>query len=191
MENFENRIARRVKVAIWAVVSDLKRFISIDCLIRDASLTGCKIISSKVADLPDEICIKVQGLEQTIEGRIAWRSTRMAGVQFVWDAPEDLDRRINRRISIELPVAVSDRYHTRTVRGFICDASTSGCRIELDELELMPNDIWLRVEALTGEIKGRIVWRNGNKAGVRLLWSGDSYASDASLPAHDPIKAYL
>ncbi|MGI9383314.1 MAG: PilZ domain-containing protein [Methyloligellaceae bacterium] len=191
MEHLENRIARRVKVAIWAVVSDLRRFCSIDCLVRDASLTGCKIVSSKIADLPDEIYIEVMGLPQTIVGRIVWRSTRMAGVKFIWDAPEDLNRRTDRRVPIQFPVAISDTQHTRTFWGSICDASFSGCRIEIDQLGRVPDDIWLQVEGLTGEIRGRIVWRKGNQAGVRLLWSGDSTTPEAGASAEYRHKDYV
>lgn len=159
---------------MWAVVSDPNRLCNIDCLVRDASLSGCKIVSSLVADLPDEVRVQILGLPTAIQGRIVWRDARMAGVRFVWDAPKDLDRRGDRRVTTQFPVAVSDRDRRRTVRGLIGDASASGCRIELDQLALLPDEIWLRVEGLTGEIRGRIVWRKGREAGVRLLWSADS-----------------
>jgi hypothetical protein len=61
-----------------------------DCLVRDANRTGCRIVTSLVDDLPDEIWLTLDGVRKPIEGRIIWRKGKQAGVQFVWDDADDI-----------------------------------------------------------------------------------------------------
>lgn len=63
---------------------------SFDCLVRDATRAGCRIVTSLVDDLPDEIWLTLHGVRKPLEGRIVWRKGKQAGVEFFWDDADDI-----------------------------------------------------------------------------------------------------
>lgn len=54
------------------------------------------------------------------------------------------------------------------VRCAIRDATATSCRIVTSRAEDLPDDITLIVDGLATPIKGRIVWRSENAAGVEF-----------------------
>ncbi len=87
MRMSEQRSEDRFKVSLTATVSGTDGGPGVRCAIRDASSEGCKLVSSKVQELPETVQVAVEGIEQPIDGQVVWRSHRMAGVQFSW--PQD------------------------------------------------------------------------------------------------------
>lgn len=83
----EQRRHDRFKVSMRATVCDRseEQRVTISCLIRDASQTGCKLVSSRIHDLPDKITVEIPSLSRPIKGTIVWRAAPMAGVKFEWD----------------------------------------------------------------------------------------------------------
>lgn len=73
-----------------ASVSARGQIDSMDCLVRDATSSGCQIVTSQLADLPDEIWLTLDGVQKPVDARIVWRKGKQAGVQFEWDEPEDI-----------------------------------------------------------------------------------------------------
>lgn len=71
-----SRVAKRASVAARGSID------SIDCLIRDANETGCRLVSSRLADFPDEISLTVEGVNKPVDARIVWRAGKEAGVAF-------------------------------------------------------------------------------------------------------------
>jgi hypothetical protein len=63
---------------------------SLDCLVRDATRAGCRIVTSLVQDLPDEIWLTLDGVQRPLDGRIIWRQGKQAGVEFIWDDADDI-----------------------------------------------------------------------------------------------------
>lgn len=82
MGNDFKRSEERKSACIHAFVSDLADICNVKCIIRDASLKGCRIVSSRIQELPDVIQITPEGLERPIRGVIVWRNGNMAGVCF-------------------------------------------------------------------------------------------------------------
>ncbi len=78
----ERRVETRYKVSLRATVSSPRSKERMPCLIRDASRTGCRIVSSKAHRLPDHISLHIESLPSPIEGTVVWRTARMAGVHF-------------------------------------------------------------------------------------------------------------
>ena len=81
----ERRSESRRKVLLRAKASGVGETQAIDCVIQDASFSGCCLISDDVDKLPQEISLAISGFEETFIARVVWRKGDMAGVEFVRD----------------------------------------------------------------------------------------------------------
>ena len=81
MKADDKRNAKRKVVLKPARASDATGTIMVNCIVRDASTTGCMIVSSQVGELPEEILLDVDGIKGARKGIIAWRRPMTAGVQ--------------------------------------------------------------------------------------------------------------
>lgn len=79
----ERRKEPRKKALIHAFVSDFNDAVDLKCVIRDISKGGCRIASSYVQDLPRLIQIVPEGFDKPMTGKIVWRTSKFAGVQFL------------------------------------------------------------------------------------------------------------
>lgn len=61
-------------------------YATMDCLIRNMSPAGARLVFNAPAVLPDRFVLSIPSREQAINARIAWRSETEAGV--VFEAPE-------------------------------------------------------------------------------------------------------
>lgn len=84
----ERRSDERRRVSVRAKVSGVGETEAIDCFVRDASHSGCRIFSNYAINVPEYICLAVAGISRPIRGQIVWRNDRMAGVKFIWDEAE-------------------------------------------------------------------------------------------------------
>lgn len=80
----EKRRERRRAVHIPAQASDCAGATSINCIISNASKNGCRLEGRGVDTLPDEISLRIAGLDLPVRGGIAWRGPDCAGVQLLW-----------------------------------------------------------------------------------------------------------
>lgn len=82
-ETTERRSERRRSVFLRAKIYGVDGAQITECAIMDASASGCKIISDSIGDIPDQIVITIRGLGETFAGRLVWRNSDMAGIEFV------------------------------------------------------------------------------------------------------------
>lgn len=92
LEPVDRRSDERSKVAFRASVSARDGTNRLDCLIRDATRHGCRIVSTVLDDLPDDIELTIDGVAKPIDGRIVWRQDKQAGVEFCLEDPEKLEK---------------------------------------------------------------------------------------------------
>ncbi len=86
---YERRSEPRKKALIHAFVSDRADIVDMKCMIRNISKGGCCIASSYLQDLPRIIDIVPEGFDKPITGKIIWRTSKMAGIQFLSAAEEE------------------------------------------------------------------------------------------------------
>ena len=55
---------------------------AIDCLVRDVSPEGARLIFSQTGSIPDAIDLHIPQKEQTLRAEVQWRSDREVGVAF-------------------------------------------------------------------------------------------------------------
>jgi len=79
----DRREYARKQVLIPATVYDMNGSHPVRCVVRDASKTGCKIISSRCQDLPEQILLEVTNFKGMRKGRVVRRDSKTAGVIFV------------------------------------------------------------------------------------------------------------
>ena len=161
------------KISFRAIVSSAHDPDGFACIIRHGTVSGCQIVTSRIADLPDDIFLKVEALHDVISGRIVRRDMDTAEVEFRWDRDNALtnERRGAARRKANIPVMLYDADGTQTAFGMICDTSRTGCRIQCGKLATLGDDIVLEIKGITGPMKGRIAWRDKTVAGVALTWS--------------------
>jgi len=181
MGKVDQRKHTRNKVALHAIVSDRQQQNAIRCMIRDASISGCNIISRKVSNLPDKVLINISSLNQLIKGRIVWRNQDSAGIEFEWEANRPDDRRNASRQEVNILATITDNSDNKLADCIICDASMIGCRISCKELSTLPNDFLIDIPGLTEPVQALIVWRKDNLAGLVYVWKSDFYILDDTL----------
>ncbi len=90
---YERRSEPRKKALMHAFVSDREDIVDLKCVIRNISKGGCCIASSYIQDLPRIIEIVPEGFDRPMTGKIIWRTSKVAGVQFLNAAEaEDFER---------------------------------------------------------------------------------------------------
>ena len=86
MDAQSRRETHRFKVAIRAHISDSQSDEQIPCIVRDGSMSGCKIASSKARNFPERISVRIDRLTEPVMGRIVWSGDDVAGVAFFWQS---------------------------------------------------------------------------------------------------------
>ncbi len=82
MNETDKRTEDRKDVSIPATVRSMDGSFETACIIRQASKHGCEIVTRRVDQVPDIICLNIQGLKSPREGQIVWRVEHRAGVKF-------------------------------------------------------------------------------------------------------------
>lgn len=97
-------------------------------------------------------------------------STLPAGEKTQMTEQEDFgpDRRRRKRRQVALWAKVSWDDHGPKVRCAIRDATEKSCRIVTSHADEFPDEITLAIDGLAKPMKGRIVWRSENAAGVEF-----------------------
>ena len=110
MSTPDQRAHYRIRVPLRAVVSDRSGKNPQSCVIRDGNIAGCQIAVSRIEDLPDDICLQVEAFREKIYGRIVWRKTGRAGIEFQWSLKdaEDGERRRAPRRQMVIPLQIFD-----------------------------------------------------------------------------------
>jgi hypothetical protein len=89
----ERRHATRKKSFLRGCVYFNKRRGAMDCLIRDLSEVGARIIFSSAVNVPDVVELYIPQKEETIRARVKWRHGDEVGLAFpaAAEAPADGD----------------------------------------------------------------------------------------------------
>jgi len=91
MPNFhERRSEKRRKVYLRAKASGAGAKTAIDCTIHDVSRSGCKLQSSKIDSLENDLCLVISGFSEPIRGQLVWRNGNYAGIRFIRDGGDNL-----------------------------------------------------------------------------------------------------
>jgi hypothetical protein len=78
----ERRRATRQKSFLRGCVYFNNRRSAIDCLIRDISATGARLIFSSTVSIPDVVDLYIAQKEQTLSAHVHWRHGDEVGVAF-------------------------------------------------------------------------------------------------------------
>ena len=181
--HINERTSHRFKVALPAVAIDSKRKSHIPCVIRDGSISGCRIISSAIDELPDDIYLKIPDLEKIIKGHIIWRNCRAAGVEFNWAATPKNCNRHAARWDVDIPASLLDLNFNYLADCKISDASKTGCRIVAKDAAILPHEFRITILGLTEPVMVRLVWRKGNTVGLEFFWDSEIYTLDDTVDA--------
>jgi len=84
----ERRENLRRRVRLFGNLVDPDNEHNAVCLIRDASVEGCKIYSGFLHQFPDNVMIQLEGLSGPAPGTIAWREGNLAGIRFRFENAE-------------------------------------------------------------------------------------------------------
>jgi PilZ domain len=78
----ERRTSARHKSLLRGRIHFNNRQSAVDCLVRDLSDEGAKLIFADTAGIPDKIELYIPQKEQTLLARVRWRSDGEVGVAF-------------------------------------------------------------------------------------------------------------
>ena len=74
-----------------------------------------------------------------------------------------------RKIFLRAKVSGTGAGATKAIDCIIRDVSRSGCKLESEDINDLANDLCLAINGFRETIRGHIVWRDGNYAGVRFI----------------------
>lgn len=78
----ERRRTTRQKSFLRGCIYFNNRRSAVDCLIRDISGTGCRVIFSSTVQIPDVIDLYIPQKEQTLRAIVQWRQGEEVGLAF-------------------------------------------------------------------------------------------------------------
>jgi hypothetical protein len=78
----ERRIAQRQKSFLRGCIYFNNRRSALDCLVRDISATGARLIFSDTVTIPDVVDLYISQKEQTLRAHVQWRHGDEVGVAF-------------------------------------------------------------------------------------------------------------
>lgn len=91
----ERRKVPRQRSYMGGVLAFNRRWSTMECLVRDISPEGARLIVGSTSILPDELDLTIKQRERSYRVRLAWRDAEQAGVSFrgqdVPPAPTPLD----------------------------------------------------------------------------------------------------
>ena len=158
---------------VSALVVDLGDMSCFEASAVDLNDTGCWIVSDKVDLLKKEVGLRLAGKDKLVRGTVTAYADNEARVSFLADDQESGEKRREIRRSVWISTVVSGKTSPYLVKCRIVDASKSGCRLEADGLDRLPQDIEISIPGLDMPIAAKIIWRRNGQAGVRLNWPFD------------------
>lgn len=153
-----------------AIVVDLSDMSCFEAYARDLSSEGCWLVSNRIDLLKENVGLRIEGLDKLVHGKVVAFGDDEARVTFHVDAFREGEQRREPRKPVLIGAVVCGKTSSASLECRIVDASKSGCRLEADRIQGLPEQIEIFIPKLDMPIPGRIVWRNGNQAGVRLNW---------------------
>lgn len=82
----ERRAETRIDVSFPAVITDALSNESRDCVVCNASKSGCRVAVDNGFNLSDDVVLFVKAFGREMPGRIVWRTESHIGIQFSWAA---------------------------------------------------------------------------------------------------------
>lgn len=165
----EKREHQRFRVAILAHICEQTGGEPLRCLIRDVSLSGCRVVSRHLPYLSGLVSIQMPHITEVLDGRIVWRRDNVAGIEFIWGSAGG--RRDRMRRSLNIMVCVHDPAdHRLLLQATVTDASNDSCRLESDGIDQLPDEVRVKVPGLIEPVKARVAWRKSHAVGIEFHW---------------------
>lgn len=79
----DRRTTERKQTCIQAFATDLEDTIEVKCFVRDVTAVGCRIVSSNLYELPDQLQLIPEGFDKPINAKVVWRDKKTAGLNFM------------------------------------------------------------------------------------------------------------
>lgn len=191
MHGLGKRRSARKDVKIAATARDLASSCVINCIILDASKTGCRIKTEKLAELADEVWINIAGMKNPARGKIVWRHADMAGVQFAWDSQFGAERQDDSWQTDEPPAVVSDGQQQNNLEPVVQNISKSDCVAVAENIAGMLDEINIEMETEGEPGPGDIVRQNGNMPGVEFDQTAEADTADDAQQAAAILDEFM
>jgi len=156
--------------SITVLVIDLADMSCLEASAYDFTEKGCWISSEKIDLLKEEVGLRISGFDKLIRGSVIAYGDQEAQISFQVKQEEPGEKRREIRRPVWITAIVCGQTHPFTMKCRIIDASKSGCRLEGDCLDRLPDGVEISIPGLDLPIKGALVWRSNGQAGVRLKW---------------------
>jgi hypothetical protein len=86
----ERRSSTRQKSFLQGRIYYNNRRASVDCLVRDISDTGAKLVFSSAVTIPDVVEIYLSNKEEIRRARVQWRRGDEVGIDFIFNVSPDV-----------------------------------------------------------------------------------------------------
>ncbi len=93
-------------------------------------------------------------------------------------AMSTIENRDAPRRKLSMTAVVGDRNWENSIDCVVSDGSQTGCRLKSDRITELPDEIYVKIASLKQPIKGNIVWRRADAAGVQFQWDRSQKSDD-------------
>ncbi|MFD1696331.1 PilZ domain-containing protein [Roseibium aestuarii] len=133
---------------------------------------GCCLVGADVGVLNRNIAVKIDDADEFLRGRVTGRKKNYVTVLFLRELGTQHEKRAEKRYAMTAAARVCDMARKSEIKCVITDASKSGCRIEGEGLESLPDEVLVFVQTFDQPVRGTVAWKTKSSAGLRLFWNG-------------------
>lgn|GEM_PF-1542629 len=155
---------------VSALVVDLADMTCFEASALDLTEKGCWIVSDKVDRIREDVGLRLEGRDKLVRGKVIAYGDNEARISFEAGKTEPSEKRREIRRPVWIHSVVCGTTNPVTMKCHIVDASRSGCRLEGQNLDRLPQEIEISIPGLDLPIAARIVWRLNGQAGVQMNW---------------------
>ncbi|WP_417690991.1 PilZ domain-containing protein [Roseibium sp.] len=167
------KIAEPIEAGALSVLAmDLDTLKCVETTAENFSDWGCRLSGIGLGVLNRNIAVKLEGADEFQKGKVTGRKHGYITVIFRKDVHPQHEKRAERRYAVTATATVCDLSRTLSLKCVITDASRSGCRIEGEGLEALPEEVLVYVDSFERPVRGNVVWTQGSSSGLRLFWDG-------------------
>ena len=154
------------------LVVDVETMRCIPATVSNVTLSGCRLCSEDISKLSKNIGIRVADCTKLIRAQILSITPPYAFARLEGEREIDLvDNRTEQRTAVNMKMKITGPDGRISASGRVVNAGKNGCRIEADGLSALQGRVHLQLARFDKPMEAEIVWREGNTAGLRLIWA--------------------
>lgn len=167
----ENDFAKKTAESVPVLLLDLKTLRCVKASANNLNKWGCRIVGDDLGTFGDNVAIKSEDSDVFQRARVTGHKSKYLTLVLDTDTSSlGGDHRKEMRQMMSVEAKVSDLARSTYWPCVITDASRTGCRIEGEGFEKLPEKLLVFMDRFERPVLGELMWSDDRTAGMRLHW---------------------